>query len=357
MSERIQENLKIAGDFYLRNKSKWAIPYLNVVVALTGNHPPEEVSYIFLKAGHFQRGWALFEFRDRGHENIAGLTSACLWRGQNLMGSRLLLLNEQGYGDIIMFVRYAKELKALGVARLTVVVPPQLIRLFRSMPEIDYVAEKGDVVPHDYWMSLLDAPLRLGTNPNPKLNELPYLHADSRLLQHWKARVPVNGFRVGLVWRGSGDYINDAVRSLPNLNTLSPLWTVSGVRFVSLQKGSGENEAASPPVGQPLLHLGNELEDFADTAAIIAQLDLIISVDTAVVHLAGALGKPVWVLLPGLGSCWRWLDEGNGSHWYPGVMRLFRQSVDDAEKGDWSKVVDDVAQALREKTKKRRWWR
>lgn len=356
MSERIQENLKIAEYFCLRNKSKWAIPYLNVVVALTGNHPPENVAYMFLKAGQFQRGWALFEFRDRGYQNNAWLTLDCLWRGQSLMGSRLLLLDEQGCGDMIMFARYVKELKALGVAHLTVVVRPQLIRLFRSMREIDYVDEKTEVGHYDYWMSLLDAPLRLGTNPISFPNALPYLYADSGLIEHWKSRVPVNGFRVGLVWRGSGEYINDAVRSLPNLNTLAPLWKVSDVQFVSLQKGPGEYEAASPPVDQPLLHLGSELEDFADTAAIIAQLDLIISVDTAVAHLAGALGKPVWVLLPGLSSCWRWLDEGNGSHWYPSVMRLFRQSMDDAEKGDWSKVVDDVAQALREKTKKRRWW-
>jgi len=134
---------------------------------------------------------------------------------------------------------------------------------------------------------------------------------------------------VGLVWKGNA--APNPHRSLPGLSTLASLWSIPGVTFVSLQKGPGEDEAAAPPAGQPILHLGSDILDFADTAAIVAQLDLVICIDTAIAHLVGALNKPCWVLLPAIGVDWRWLQERTDSPWYPGAMRLFRQS----KSGDW----------------------
>ena len=122
----------------------------------------------------------------------------------------------------------------------------------------------------------------------------------------------MDGIKVGLVWKGSKDHANDVNRSLPSITTLAPLWSVKGVTFISLQKGQGEDEAAHPPIEQPLIDLGSNIKDFSDTAAIVSQLDLVICVDTAIAHLAGALGKPCWVLLPKVGTDWRWLKDSRG---------------------------------------------
>lgn len=170
---------------------------------------------------------------------------------------------------------------------------------------------------------------------------LPYVRALPERVARWREHLPAAGRKVGLVWRGSPGHGNDGNRSLSGLARLAPLWTVPGITFVSLQKGQGEEEAAQPPAGQPLVALGAQMEDFADTAALVSQLDLVVCVDTAVAHLAGALGKPCWVLLPAIDTDWRWRLEGNDSAWYPS-LRLFRQ----AEGGDWGTVIAEVAAAL-----------
>ncbi|MEZ2311139.1 glycosyltransferase family 9 protein, partial [Paraburkholderia sp. RCC_158] len=132
--------------------------------------------------------------------------------------------------------------------------------------------------------------------------------------------------------------------SLPSLAALAPLWSVPGLSFVSLQKGQGEDEALAPGAQQPLLHVGSDIQDFADSAAIIAQLDLVICVDTAIAHLAGALGKPCWVLLPKIGTDWRWLRERSDSPWYPRTARLFRQTI----AGDWKDTIEQLRQACKQ---------
>ena len=149
-----------------------------------------------------------------------------------------------------------------------------------------------------------------------------------------------------MVWRGSPQFENDADRSLPSLDVLAPLGAMSGVCWVSLQKGAGEDEALHPPTNMPLLPLGAQAQDFADMAALVSCLDLVISVDTAVAHLAGALGKPVWVLLPHYMTDWRWLDDRADSPWYPGVMRLFRQTTAAGDMGGWAPVVQAVRDDL-----------
>ncbi|MBV5277424.1 tetratricopeptide repeat protein, partial [bacterium] len=196
----------------------------------------------------------------------------------------------------------------------------------------------------------LSLPLRCGTRLENIPAKLPYLSADPQRIERWRPALKKNifkyeNFKVGLVWRGATGHRNDAHRSLPGLATLAPLWSVPGVRFISLQKGAGEEEANTPPAGQPILPLGPEIHDFADTAAIVAQLDLVICVDTSITHLAGALGQSCWVMLPAVGTDWRWLHERSDSPWYPGTMRLFRQT----SAGDWGAPVAEVAKALRER--------
>ncbi len=199
----------------------------------------------------------------------------------------------------------------------------------------------------DFWTPPLSIPLYCQTRIDSIPASLPYLQADSVKRELWASRMSQEcgpgALRVGLAWKGNPRFENDADRSLPDLATLAALGAIEGVHFFSLQKGAGESEAASPPAGLRLTNLGPLIGDFADTAAIIASLDLVICVDTAVAHLAGAMGKACWVMLPDYKTDWRWLAGRRDSPWYPGVMRLFRQSA----MGDWTTVVAEVQAALR----------
>jgi hypothetical protein len=164
-------------------------------------------------------------------------------------------------------------------------------------------------------------------------------------MQKWNARLPQGDLRVGLVWKGNKRNRRDAQRSLPSLSTLAPLWRTgrADVRFFSLQMGNGQDECARLAAEQPLIDLGPEIEDFADTAAILASLDLVISVDTGAAHLAGALNRPCWIMLPCRQTDWRWMHGRSDSPWYPNAVRLFRQS----QPADWSSVVSDIARELK----------
>jgi hypothetical protein len=254
---------------------------------------------------------------------------------------------EAGHGDMIQFCRYAAVLKGMGAAWVTVVCHPALEALFATLTGVDEVLSFKDPVPSsdwDFWTPPLSLPhycrTRLDTVPAP----IPYLSADPSKVKKWSRRLPAPGPRVALAWKGNPRFENDGDRSLSSLEILSPLGSVSGVRFVSLQKGPGEEEALSPPTGLTLSALGGDLTDFADTAAVIHCMDLVISVDTAVAHLAGAMGKPCWVLLPDYRPDWRWLADRTDSPWYPQGMRLFRQPPG----GGWPPVIAAVTEALRD---------
>jgi hypothetical protein len=198
----------------------------------------------------------------------------------------------------------------------------------------------------DFWTPPLSMPFYCRTRLDSIPADIPYVHADRKLSEKWSSilsgQCDLCDVRVGLVWKGSTRFENDADRSLPDLKTLESLGMVAGVRFFSLQKGAGEDEATSPPVGLPLVNLGPQISDFADSAAVVVNLDLIICVDTAIAHLTGALGKDCWVLLPDYKTDWRWLTGRSDSPWYPGAMRLFRQPG----MGDWATVVAEVRVAL-----------
>jgi tetratricopeptide (TPR) repeat protein len=326
--------------------------YRQAIAVDDGDYPNAKfaLSTLLISTGQFEEGWPLYEFRYKKPEFIHGKTKSLLpisrWNGEPLAGKALLIWQEDGLGDMLQFGRYIGELKALGVARIAVVCMAALHRLFAALDGVDAVLDHptglADAPGYDYWISLMSLPLHMGTT----LDTIPrahYLHAEASLVERWGARLATlpAGRRIGVVWKGNARHHNDANRSLPSLAVLAPLWSVPDVCFVSLQKGQGEDEAHAPPPGQALLHLGSDVTDLADSAAIVAQLDLVICVDTSIAHLAGSLGKPCWVLLPGEDIDWRWMHERADSPWYPGTLRLFRQSAGEA----WAVVIERVRQA------------
>ncbi len=308
------------------------------------------LAYLFLALGQYAKAWPKYEARY--DPSIAGRLSIPpdlpfpQWQGESLAGKSILIWPEQGMGDEIQFARYVPLLKERGASRITLVCKPPLKALLETLDGVDVVVARSEAASlphHDYWVFPMSLPLYFSTTIGTIPATLPYLKVPLERLNLWRNRLPAASPKVGLVWKGNAAHKNDANRSLPNLAALAALWSVPGVTFVSLQKGNGEDEAAMPPANQPIIHLGSEISDFADTAAIVAQLDLVICVDTAIAHLAGALNKPCWVLLPAIATDWRWLPEQADSLWYPGVVRLFRQK----KKDDWPATIGDVTQALK----------
>ncbi len=305
---------------------------------------------LLISMGRFEEGFARYECRYTMpgfvHHATQRLLQCPAWQGEPLAGKTLLLWQEDGLGDMLQFGRYARVLKAQGAAHVAFACQPPLQRLFRGVQGIDAVLdhEAGAAAAgqFDYWISPISVPHRLGTTV--ETIPAPLVHTpEPALVEHWGARLATlaPGPRIGIVWKGNPKHFNDAHRSLPSLAALAPLWNLPGVQFVSLQKGQGEDEAQHPPASLPLLHLGTEVRDFVDTEAIIAQLDLVVCVDTSTAHLAASLGKPCWVLLPQYDLDWRWMHEREDSPWYPGTMRLFRQRTNEA----WSAVVERVRAA------------
>lgn len=301
------------------------------------------LAYVLLRHGRFEEGWACLEARDWHASLAAFLDRQCSrWQGEPLAGKRLLVGYEGGHGDMIQFCRYIPQLKANGAAHITLLCHPALKTLFETLDGADLVIGYDALLPAldwDFWVPMLSLPHLCGTHLDNIPDHLPYLHADSDLIEQWSRRLPSDGLRVGLMWKGNPAHDNDADRSLPGLGLLEPLGNIPGIRFISLQKDHDEDETHVPRL--PLWHL-DEIHDFADSAAIISQLDLIITVDTAIAHLAGALGKPCWVMLPAYQTDWRWLLDRSDSPWYPNVMQLYRQRA----MGDWASVIVEVSTAL-----------
>jgi len=305
---------------------------------------------LLLSRGLYLEAWP--EYEARYHPNINGKyvflphDTSSQWQGESLSGKSLVIWPEQGFGDEIQFARYIPMLKNRGASRIMLICKPPLKPLLETLECVDIVVTQLQValLPlHDFWTFPMSLPLHFATTVETIPASLPYLRVPKERLDLWRSRLPADGLKVGLVWKGSAGHQNDANRSLPNLSALAPLWTVPKITFLSLQKGQGLEEAEMPPAGQPIINFGTSIQDFADTAAIVDQLDLVICVDTAIAHLAGALKKPCWVLLPASGTDWRWLRDRIDSPWYPEVMRLFRQTI----AGDWTSTISEVTQALR----------
>jgi len=300
-----------------------------------------------LTRGRLEEGWIHNEFRWL-EEPLLGLRPGfrCpAWAGQELSGRTILLRTEQGYGDAIQFIRYAPLLKTLG-ANVILQVGEGFADLARGFSGVDQVLTERTAAGFDYYAHLLSLPRVFRTGIASIPARVPYLTPSAFHLEKWQRRRGEGGkLVVALVWAGSPRHLRDRQRSIP-FDALAPIWGVAGVRFVSLQKGAVATELASIPPGTDVIDLGPELQDFSDTAAVISQSDLVLCVDTGVAHLAGALGKPVWVMLP-TPADWRWLEERDDSPWYP-TMRLFRQS----RRGEWGDVVERVKVALQEQVRR-----
>lgn len=324
-------------------------------IALDANYTQAQFnySYLLLRQGRFEEGWRCLEVRN-WYTRLEALLTMPRWRGESLEGKSILVGIEAGHGDMIQFCRYAAVLKARGAEKVDVICHPALKSLFASLASVDSVVALDKPLPDalwDCWTPPISIPHYCQTRLDSIPATLPYLWADPAKVSLWSSKIPVSsGLRVGLVWKGNPRFENDADRSLPDLKTLAPLFAVDGVRFFSLQKGAGEDEAGNPPSGLSLASLGPQIADFSDTAAIVENLDLVICVDTAVAHLAGALGKACWVLLPDYKTDWRWLTGRSDSPWYPGVVRLFRQP----RMGDWVSVIAEVRMALQIASKEQR---
>jgi hypothetical protein len=262
------------------------------------------------------------------------------WHGETT--GTVLLHAEQGFGDTIQFCRYAPLVRDLG-PRVVLEVQPALVRLIRRLDDRVTVIGRGDALPSfDQYCPLMSLPLALQT-PIPAAAG--YFHADPAAVARWRDRLSeLPGRKIGLVWAGSPRHHAPDLRAADRrrsiaLRQLAPLAGVPGITFVSLQKGEAATQ--EPPHGMSLIDVTHELTDFDDTAALVHALDLVISVDTAMVHLAGALGVPVWVLNR-FDTCWRWLLGRADSPWYESVT-LFRQPA----FGDWASVIETIAAALR----------
>jgi hypothetical protein len=295
-------------------------------------------------AGRFEEGWKEHEWRWKTKQMSGGVRdfSAPLWRGEAIEDRVILLHAEQGFGDTLQFCRYV-SLIASG-ARIVLEVQAPLVRLLSRLPGIREIVARGDRLPSfDLHCPLLSLPHAFGTTLDTIPRATPYLAADSAQAADWRERLAgLDGLLVGLVWAG-GQRLGRpglAARRSIALNTLAPLGEVSGISFISLQKGEAAAEATNPPRGMALHNFIGDLHDFADTAALVDGLDLVISVDTAVAHLAGALGKPIW-LLNRFDTDWRWLLDRDDSPWYP-QLRQFRQP----SPGDWNSVIYRVRDAL-----------
>ncbi|GAB2894607.1 tetratricopeptide repeat protein [Uliginosibacterium flavum] len=297
-----------------------------------------------LLLGDFSQGWPLYRWREQAEE--ARLNDRALpaprWDGETpLAGKRILLLSEQGLGDALQFCRYARLLAAQD-AEIVLETWPALHSLMSRVTGIRQIVLRGDSAPAvDFCVPLLDLPGLLGTRLDSIPAHTPYLSAEPARMAHWQTRLATACIpgkrRIGLVWSGNPQHSNDHKRSIA-LERLRPLLNCNA-QFISLQPEVRETDLATFTTSL-LLDLRNEIKDFEDTAALIEQLDLVISVDTSVAHLAGALGKPTWLLLPHKPD-WRWLLGRTDSPWYPG-MRLFRQNAHD----DWDGVVTELVQAL-----------
>ena len=324
-----------------------ALACFDRALALAPNHPHAHWNraQVLLLSGDFARGWPEHEWRRASNPGLARTFDRPLWLGDAPVAGKTIVLHaEQGLGDTIQFCRYAPLLAARG-ARVVLEVQRPLVDLMKTLAGPAAVVARGDALPDfDLHCPLLSLPLAFKTDLNTIPAEVPYLHGSSAVTT-WDTVLGITRPRIGLVWSGNPGHKRDSARSIP-FYTLLPLFDLDAT-FVSLQKDVRPADAAVLGQSGKVRDAADALTTFSDTAALIATLDVLITVDTSVAHLAGALGKPVWLLLPQVPD-WRWLMERNDSPWYPSA-RLFRQDTTRV----WGPVIKRVRAALQEMVARR----
>lgn len=303
--------------------------------------PRFERSMLLLALGQFERGWLEYEWRWK----VQGLSlkprdfPQPQWAGGNIAGKTILLHPEQGYGDAIQFARYASQVAAQG-ARVVMEMHPPLLPLMQGLEGVHQWVRKGDALPpFDVHCPFMSLPLALDTRLDTIPADVPYLRADPARVQRWRDRLGApRGLRIGLAWSGNEKHVSDRHRSLPLATLMAHL--PEGVEGISLQKDLRTEDRRTLAAQDRVRHFGDEIQDFGDTAALCELVDLVLTVDTSIAHVAGALGRPAWVLLS-LKSDWRWLLAREDSPWYPS-LRLWRQRRLD----DWDEVLERVATEL-----------
>lgn len=303
-------------------------------------------SFLRLSLGDLENGWQDYEWRLRqpGHPSATFAKLAPKWAGEPLDGKRILVFGEQGLGDTLQFVRFVPRLTQQGAA-VTLVPQAGLVRLLApNFPGVDVMPSIGPRHDFDYQVPLMSLPSIFRDTLETLPGEVPYLAADPVRVERWRGRIGEGGLRVGIVWQGGRKYARDAIRSIP-LVRFAPLAGVPDVRLISVQAQVGMEQLDALPRGMAVTRFGEELENNPDglqeMAALMANLDLMIMSDTGPTHLAGALGRPVWVALSH-NPDWRWMYDREDSPWYP-TMRLFRQQA----AGDWDGVFQRIAVELR----------
>lgn len=294
----------------------------------------------WLQMGDFERGWVDYEWRLQCKDFAIPAFRQPRWDGSSLGGRSILLYADHGLGDSIQFIRYAPQVKALG-GRVIVACRQPLARLLATCPGVDLVVEEGSALPDfDVYAPLMSLPMILETRLSSVPAEVPYLTADASLVERWRLQLePRDRCNIGIAWQGNPQFRGDRHRSF-RLAQFEPLARVAGVRLFSLQKGFGIEQIAGLSGRFAVSDIGSRLTDFMDTAAVVSNLDLVISLDSSLAHLAGALGVKTWLATP-VAPDWRWLTDRDDNPWYP-TMRLFRQTT----WGNWDDVFERMAREL-----------
>ena len=322
-----------------------AIASHRAALVLQPDHPQMHwnLATCLLLKGDFENGWREFEWRLVGRDRVQFelQTPQPIWDGNDPAGKTILLRAELGLGDTLQFIRYAGLLHQRG-ATLAIECQAQLIPLLKQLPHVQQWIAFGQPLPFfDAWCPLMSLPFLLQSTVVPGASGASLLQPMPSRVEYFARRMSGDGrkLKVGLVWAGRPQHLNDRNRSMP-FAALRPLLNIPGINWFSLQKGEAAIEARLDPAGKKLMDLTDDLQDFSDTAGLIANLDLVLTVDTAVAHLAGVMGKQTWVMLP-FAPDWRWMRDRPETPWYSS-MRLIRQS----RTGDWAGVIDQAVKLL-----------
>jgi len=333
---------------------KEALPYYKKVLAMNPEHSAAHFSYglALLLTGEWERGWQEYEWRLIKNGQLASPHyNKPMWDGSDLHGKTIYIRAEQGLGDTFQFIRYAKIAKEMGGTTI-VAVQPQLVHYLKLCPYIDTVISWQYAPSHfDVYAPMLSFPMILNTSPDTVPTPIPYLPADETLTAHWRDKLSHDKkCKIGICWQGNPNYNTHflrmavAAKSIP-LNTFLPLFDIPNSSFYCLQRKTGTDQLTTLPPGTQLTIFDEYFDvkhgSFMDSAAVMKNLDLVITVDTSIAHFAAGLGTPTWVLIPDPPD-WRWMLDRSDTPWYPN-MRLFRQS----QSGDWQSVMQTVSEELK----------